>query len=237
MDVPSVELNCESEEDSYPLLMARPENFDSSEHVIDITGTGDSSSSLPHGRNSNGLNSSQPEDRPSSSTRVPMSQPSISSTGSNSRNSSFIRRGDARRRRSPLNSGLWISIELLLTMSQIIAAIIVLSLSRDEKPRAPLFAWIVGYASGCGATLPLLYWRYRHRNQASEQDSLQSSQNSSRINVPAGPFSLSVSRTSEGEELQHPAQSPRGSQVSGVFTARCGFVMLVPYTLIIGLDW
>lgn len=229
MDVPSVELNCESEGDSYPLLMARPENSNSSEHIIDITGTGDSApSSLPHGRSSNGLNSSQPEDRPSSSTRVPLSQPSISSTGSNSRNSSFIRRGDARRRRSPLNSGLWISIELLLTMSQIIAAIIVLSLSKNEKPRAPLFAWIVGYASGCGATLPLLYWRYRHRNQASEQDPLQSSQNSSRINVPAGPFSLSVSRASEGEELPHPAPSARGSQGSGVLSARCGFFMLVP---------
>ncbi|KAG6585434.1 E3 ubiquitin-protein ligase [Cucurbita argyrosperma subsp. argyrosperma] len=221
MDVPSVELNCESEEDSYPLLMAQPENISSSEHIINITGTGDSApSSLPHGRNSNGLNSSQPEDRPSSSTRVPSSQPSISTTGSNSRNSSFIRRGDSRRRRSPLNSGLWISIELLLTMSQIIAAIIVLSLSKNEKPRAPLFAWIVGYASGCGATLPLLYWRYRHRNQASEQDSLQPSQNSNRINVPAGPFSVSVSRASEGEELHHPAPSPRGSVGSGLLTAR-----------------
>ncbi|XP_023522865.1 uncharacterized protein LOC111786898 [Cucurbita pepo subsp. pepo] len=224
MDVPSVELNCESEEDSYPLLMAQPENISSSEHIINITGTGDSApSSLPHGRNSNGLNSSQPEDRPSSSTRVPSSQPSISTTGSNSRNSSFIRRGDSRRRRSPLNSGLWISIELLLTMSQIIAAIIVLSLSKNEKPRAPLFAWIVGYASGCGATLPLLYWRYRHRNQASEQDSLQPSQNSNRINVPAGPFSVSVSRASEGEELHHPAPSPRGSVGSGLLTARYWF--------------
>ncbi|KAL0557684.1 hypothetical protein IC582_006234 [Cucumis melo] len=234
MDVPSVELNCDSEGDSYPLLMARPEHSNSSEHIIDITGAGDSaSSSLPRGRSSNGLNSLQPEDRPSSNTRVPLSQPPISSTGSNSRNSSFIRRGDARRRRSPLNSGLWISIELLLTMSQIIAAIIVLSLSKNEKPRAPLFAWIVGYASGCGATLPLLYWRYRHRNQASEQDSLQSSQNSSRINVPAGPFSLSVSRASEGEELQHPAPSPRGSQGSGVLSAR--LKVLVEYFKM-GLD-
>ncbi|KAJ3709081.1 hypothetical protein LUZ61_012786 [Rhynchospora tenuis] len=69
-----------------------------------------------------------------------------------------------RNRRSPLNSGLWISIEVLVNVSQIIAAIIVLSLSRKERPQAPLFEWVIGYTVGCFATLPHLYWRYLHRN-------------------------------------------------------------------------
>lgn len=69
-----------------------------------------------------------------------------------------------RNRRSPLNSGLWISIEVIVNVSQIIAAVIVLSLSRKEKPQAPLFEWVIGYTIGCFATLPHLYWRYLHRN-------------------------------------------------------------------------
>lgn len=216
MDVPSAELPCESQSDTCPLLMEHPEYPNHSEHIVDIPGCADaSSSSLPHDRRSNSINTSQLEDRPSSSARVPISQPPVSSSnGSNSRNSSHVRRGDARRRRSPLNSGVWISIELVLTLSQIVASIVVLSVSRHEHPRAPLFAWIVGYASGCVATLPLLYWRYRHRNQVSEQDSAQPHQ-ASQINVPAGPFSVSVSRNSEWEDRQADVGSSRGSQHSG----------------------
>ncbi|XP_041021173.1 E3 ubiquitin-protein ligase At1g12760 isoform X2 [Juglans microcarpa x Juglans regia] len=221
MDVPSVELHCESQSDTCPLLMARPEYINSSEHVIDITGSGDaSSSSLPYDRCSTSTNTPQLEDRPSSSIRVPDLQPTVSSSnGSNSRNSSLIRRGDARRRRSPLNSGLWISIELVLTASQIVASVVVLSLSRNEHPRTPLFVWIVGYASGCVATLPLLYWRYHHRNQVSEQDSTQSHQ-TSQINVPARPVSLSVTRNSEVGDRQTAVGSSVGSQHSRVLNAR-----------------
>ncbi|KAH7427654.1 hypothetical protein KP509_10G053900 [Ceratopteris richardii] len=65
-------------------------------------------------------------------------------------------------RGNPLNSGLWISFELLMVMTQIIAAIVVLALSRDENPKTPLSLWIVGYTIGCVAILPLLYWRYQH---------------------------------------------------------------------------
>lgn len=227
MGVPSTELHCEGT-DTCPLLMERPEYTDSSEHIIDITGSDNASpSSLPHDRHSNTINASQLEDRPSSIVRAPISQPTISSTnGSNSRNSSFIRRGEGRRRRSPLNSGLWISIELVLTVSQIVASVVVLSVSRNEHPHAPLFAWIVGYASGCVATLPLLYWRYRHRNQASEQDSSQARQSSSQINVPAGPFSLSVTRNAEGENLQSAVGSPGSNQHSAILSARYGFVIV-----------
>uniref|UniRef100_A0A2N9FCM2 E3 ubiquitin-protein ligase n=1 Tax=Fagus sylvatica TaxID=28930 RepID=A0A2N9FCM2_FAGSY len=221
MDVPSPELHCEGT-NTCPLLMERPEYLDSSEHIIDITRSADASpSSLPHDRHSNTINTSELEDRASSSVRAPIPQPSVaSSNGTNSRNSSFIRRGDTRRRRSPLNSGLWISIELVLTVSQIVASIVVLSLSRSEHPHAPLFAWIVGYASGCVATLPLLYWRYRHRNQVSEQDSSQPRQASPQINVPAGPFSLSVTRNSEGENHPAAVRSPRSNQHSGLLSAR-----------------
>ncbi|KAI7757622.1 hypothetical protein M8C21_016513, partial [Ambrosia artemisiifolia] len=118
-------------------------------------------------------NSQQNEDRPSTSVNIPVFQlPSFSTT--NERRTPFARRGNGPgRRRSPLNSGYWISIELVITVSQIIAAIIVLSSSRHEHPHAPLFTWVIGYASGCVATLPLLFWRFYFRNQTSDQDPAQ----------------------------------------------------------------
>ncbi|CAN6540219.1 unnamed protein product [Malus baccata var. baccata] len=200
---------------------SRPEDMNHTQIIIDIPGSSDASpSSLPHGRSLNNSNASQQEDRPSTSPRGPAFQPSIfSSNGPNSRNTSMVRRGETRRRRSPLNSGLWISIELVLTVSQIIASIVVLSLSRHERPHTPLFAWIIGYASGCVAILPLLYWRYRHRNQAAEQDSAQARQNS-QVNVPARPFSFSFSRAAEGEDLQTGTASSRSSQSSAVQSRR-----------------
>ncbi|KAH8504284.1 hypothetical protein H0E87_011810 [Populus deltoides] len=220
MDVPSTELHSESQTDTFPLLMERPENLNSSAHIIDIPRNIEVPGSPSHDRISSGLEASSHEDRPSSGVRAPSTQPSTSlSNGTNSRSSSLIRRGEARRRRSPLNSGLWISVELVLTLSQIVASIVVLSVSRHEHPHAPLFAWIVGYASGCVATLPLLYWRYRYRNQSLEQDSAQNHQGSAHINVPAGPFSLSVSRNSESDDRRSATTSPRGGQ-NAVLNAR-----------------
>ena len=102
-------------------------------------------------------------------------QPLFPSTAS----SSSSRPGTAnsnssRQRTSPLNSGLWITIEFTVTFSQIIASIIVLSLSRHEHPKAPLAVWVAGYAAGCLATLPLLYWRYTHRYvRLREQDAMR----------------------------------------------------------------
>ncbi|XP_011019728.1 PREDICTED: E3 ubiquitin-protein ligase At1g63170 [Populus euphratica] len=220
MDVPSTELHSESQTDTFPLLMERPENLNSSTHIIDIPRNIEVPGSPSHDRISSGLEASSHEDRPSSGARAPSTQPSTSlSNGTNSRSSSLIRRGEARRRRSPLNSGLWISVELVLTLSQIVASIVVLSVSRHEHPHAPLFAWIVGYASGCVATLPLLYWRYRYRNQSLEQDPAQNHQGSAHINVPAGPFSLSVSRNSESDDHRSATTSPRGGQYA-VLNAR-----------------
>lgn len=224
MDVASLRLHFESQSDTYPLLMDRPEN-NGIVHIIDISGSDDApSTSSSHGRPSNGLNTLQQEERASSSARLPISQPSVSSSnGSNSRNSSLTRRGDARRRRSPLNSVLWISIELVLTLSQIVASVVVLSVSRHEHPRTPLFGWIVGYASGCVATLPLLYWRYRHRNQVSEQDLSQSRQNS-QVNVATRGFSLSVSRSPEEEDRQAATPSLRNGQGAGILNTRYGLL-------------
>lgn len=219
MDVALLRLHFESQSETYHLLMDRQENSSDIAHIIDITGSDDVPSTSSSPDRPNGLDMLQQEDRASSSARAPIPQPSVSN-GSNSRNSSLPRRGDTRRRRSPLNSRLWISVELVLTLTQIVASVVVLSLSRHEHPRTPLFAWIVGYASGCVATLPLLYWRYRHRNQVSEQDSAQSRQNS-QVNVATRGFSLSVSRSPEGEDRQAASPSPRSGQGLGILNTRC----------------
>ncbi|KAH9299180.1 hypothetical protein KI387_030862, partial [Taxus chinensis] len=65
-------------------------------------------------------------------------------------------------RLNPLNTKTWIFLELLLILSQIVSAVVILMLSRHEKPISPLRLWIVGYAFGCCVSLPLLYWRFRH---------------------------------------------------------------------------
>ncbi|KMT16888.1 hypothetical protein BVRB_2g043630 [Beta vulgaris subsp. vulgaris] len=197
------ESQCKSQTERYSLLMEHPEQRNENEYVIDIRRSVEASSSgSAHDRNSNEMESTQPEDRPSSSARATVSQLSLPlSNISNSRNSSFSRRGNghSRRRRSPLNSGLWISVELVLTLGQIVASVIVLSLSRHEHPRTPLFAWIMGYATGCIATLPLLYWRYLHRNQGSEQDPSQPRQLSSNGNPIVGHSSSFTAQTLEDD--------------------------------------
>ncbi|KAJ1438221.1 Zinc finger, RING-type [Sesbania bispinosa] len=204
------------------LLMERPGSFSGSQHIIEIAGSPDASTSTPpRDRHINGIDASQHEER-INIVRLSVSQPSVStsgvSNGLNSRNSSFIRRGDSRRNRSPVHSGLWISIELVLLVGQIVASIAVLSLSRHEHPRTPLFQWIVGYASGCAATLPLLYWRYYHHNHMREQDSSQSRQTSPRINDPSG-ILLSSSRTNGGDNGQAAASS-RSNQDSVLMSRR-----------------
>ncbi|KAJ0247372.1 hypothetical protein HA466_0167940 [Hirschfeldia incana] len=174
------------------------------DHIIDIP------------RNTPSHSPEEEEERPSTTPPIPISHPhsSSSSVRSNPRN--------PRRRRSPLNSGLWISIELLLTLGQIIAAIIVLSLSKHEHPRAPLFAWIVGYACGCVATLPLLYWRYYHSNQASSEQDSSTQQHRSNLNVAAGPFAFSISsRSSDGDP---PQQTNNTSSSRGGSSRYSGFI-------------
>nr|GMD83837.1 E3 ubiquitin-protein ligase At1g63170 [Ipomoea batatas] len=165
--------------------MERPENHSNSEHTIDITSSSEASSSgISHDRSVNDFQQQQTEDQPSTSVTIPVYQRAFSSTtGSNTRNSSFVRRGNGRsRHRSPLNSGLWDFCRI-----------------------------------GFNIILPLLYWRYRYRNQSSEQDS-QQQQNSSRGDLSAGP--PSSSRTSEGEGRRTTATSSRWGQSGGLPNAR-----------------
>jgi hypothetical protein len=136
----------ESQTDSHPLLM---------DHVIGIRRDGAASSSTSCQDNHDGLDYlPQVSDSPSGTT-----------TASNSQNAPQARNDNrGHRQQSPLNSGFWISVELVMNLSQIIAAICVLSVSRNEHPYAPLFEWVIGYTVGCIATLPHLWWRYINRN-------------------------------------------------------------------------
>ncbi|RVW77585.1 E3 ubiquitin-protein ligase [Vitis vinifera] len=61
-----------------------------------------------------------------------------------------------------LDSGLCLSIQLILTVTQMVASLVVLWVSMAQEHRYPkLFPWVMGYASGCALMLPLLYSRYR----------------------------------------------------------------------------
>ncbi|KAL5975619.1 hypothetical protein ACLOJK_019944 [Asimina triloba] len=202
MAVPPLEPECEVQTDRHPLLMEQPIGYNSEQHVIDInasTRCSAASSSSSHEEHTSGNDDTAHGNAgPSSSTQIPIPQSSSPSlTAVNSRNTSARRRGDGhgRRHRSPLNSGLWISIEFVITVGQIVASIVVLSLARDENPRRPLVLWIVGYASGCFATLPILYWRYLHRNgQGTEQQSMNSHRDSSGNNISSGSTYTSMAR-------------------------------------------
>ncbi|CAI8599700.1 unnamed protein product [Vicia faba] len=135
----------------------------------------------------------------------------VSTQSSNSR----LRRGDdnslGRVSRTPLSSGFCVSLEFVFTFTQIIASVIVLNSSRNEHPRAPLFAWIVGYASGCVVSLPLLLWRYFARGDSD-------SRTSTTVDDPSG-ILLSNSSTILGEEDVVPISSNVSSnQASSVFT-------------------
>ena len=157
--------------DTHPLLMEGQ-----AEHSIDITPRSLPSSSVPNEHNLRDLNRPNHENRISPNSHVPDFQSSSSSSSPSmlhSRNTAVSRRSEnyGHRQRSPLNSGIWVSVELVVYVSQIVAAIIVLSLSRNEHPKAPLFEWVIGYTVGCFATLPHLYWRYiHHNNQRSVED-------------------------------------------------------------------
>ncbi|KAI3711642.1 hypothetical protein L1987_70181 [Smallanthus sonchifolius] len=177
--------NIDHSTDSFPLLVETRENNEN-EHVIDLErGGGDNTSS------SNGSNNS---------LQVLSRGPRASSSGSNAL---------GRRRWSPFDTLLWISIELGFTLGEIIASVVVLYISRNENPQTPLFAWIVGYTAGCVASLPFLYWRYLHRNQATENRSNQARQSSSEGNHQPEPNSyITISFARSSEEENQPTTSP-----------------------------
>ncbi|KAK8969326.1 hypothetical protein KSP40_PGU021125 [Platanthera guangdongensis] len=141
-------------------------------HIIDVT-TGESTSTSASQGEYNVSREVHNEDM-TSTNRATASR--LSSSPTTSRSAPLRRRGEnhGRRRRNPLNSGLWISIELLANPSQSAQC-------RHEHPRAPLFTWIIGYTIGCVAILPHLCWRYIHRtNHTSTQESAPTHQHFSR---------------------------------------------------------
>ncbi|GFZ07991.1 C3H4 type zinc finger protein [Actinidia rufa] len=229
MEVALSEICSEIDPDSHPLLMERVEIHNDREHIIDIARSSDTNSSSSHDHRPSGVDPLQPEDRPYLSARAPTHLTALSSSDRvNSRNSSFLRRGDgyAHRGRSPLNSGLWISVELVITVAQIIASIVVLSLSTHENPQTPLFAWVVGYASGCVATLPILYWRYCYRNPGTEQDSFQSHQGSSQSNPSperASYAAFSIAQASEEDSRRTGSSASRNSGL------KCAAIVFMRY--------
>ncbi|KAF2301314.1 hypothetical protein GH714_022979 [Hevea brasiliensis] len=225
MDATSSESNSNTQSDQYPLLMEQMDSHNDHEHIINLTRNDDASSSSSHDGRPPEIDLPLHEDR---SSGGPTHQTSSSLNGLNSRNSTFTRRSDGydRRRRSPLNSALWISIELFVTVGQIIASIVVLSLSRDENPQAPLFAWVVGYASGCVATLPILYWRFRNRYQSAQQDSVQSHQGSSQDNPPDSSYTaISVSQASDEENFRNTESTTMNGQATRPLGARFNGLM------------
>ncbi|CAN6573255.1 unnamed protein product [Malus baccata var. baccata] len=230
MDVPSAAPNSDTQGDQFPLLLEQMESHNNHVHVIDVTRNYDASSSTSSDDQRPRVDMPQHEDRPSASTHAPTYLgASFSSNRLNSRNSSFVRRRDgySHRRRSPLNSGLWISVELVVTVSQIIASIVVLSLSTNEDPQAPLFAWVVGYASGCVATLPVLYWRFRNRNRAAEQESIQSHQGSSVSSPePTSYTAISITQASDEEHNRTSETVTTNPQIGGPLSARLCIVFL-----------
>ncbi|CAI5471855.1 unnamed protein product [Closterium sp. Yama58-4] len=72
----------------------------------------------------------------------------------------------------PLNSRVWLAVELLCILAQISAGVWVLALFPHENPPVPLRLWILGYTLGCLLLLPLLYFRYTHRALGNGEDFL-----------------------------------------------------------------
>lgn len=205
-------------DDRHPLL---PEQMESRDHIVDICGASSSSSSHdPPGMGAASLPAPQAD---ISANGGPTYQ--SAPAGGRARRSGGD--GYGRRRRSPLNSGLWITVELIVTVSQVVASIVVLSVSRNENPQAPLFAWVVGYASGCVAMLPVLYWRYRNRNRDSQQDSADQDSSQSVNPAPETPSSslsytaISGNQASDEESNQASVTATtRNTQPTGFLSAR-----------------
>lgn len=223
MDATSLESNSTIQTEQHPLLMEHPESGNGHHHIIDVTRNDETLSTSSH----NGQHSethlpvidNQPVEGTDDSTHQTFSS-SASRLDSTYSAPLRSREGFGRRRTNPLNSGLWISVELVVTVIQIIASIVVLLLSRNEKPQAPLFVWVVGYASGCIATLPILHWRFRNRNQRTEQHTSQPSQQTSGSNrLDHSETTIYVSHVSD-EENGHATQSATGNTIiPSVFTS------------------
>ncbi|XP_061338549.1 E3 ubiquitin-protein ligase At1g63170 [Gastrolobium bilobum] len=222
MDVASLCPNRNTQTDQHPLLMEQQETPNG--HIINITRSGEALSTLSQNDHHSEMHLPQNEDLPDGGPQDYTHQgSSFFATSFSSRNSSLSRRGEGyghHSRSIPFNSGLWISVELVVTVSQIIATIVVLSLSRNDNPQALLFEWIVGYAAGCVATLPTIYWRFRNRNQSADEDTSQPSQGSSVSNPPESIYTaIYVSRVSDEENGHATESAARNTNIPGAFTS------------------
>jgi hypothetical protein len=216
--------------DSSPLLMANPTSSDH-QHVINILPISNSAVPSPEGSESDGHCSLSSRSAPQPERVLSGGIPSRSLSPSSSLQaqasftsnvaSSLSRPGNAnsygtQHRANPLISGIWITFEVVIIVSQIIASIIVLILSRDEKPEAPLSAWVAGYAAGCLASLPLLYWRYKYRiGRAREQDALAPPFTSPSA-VPTDVAGQSSYLSTTPEHRDEESQVERQSDLNGV---------------------
>ncbi|CAH2067977.1 unnamed protein product [Thlaspi arvense] len=210
MDVSSIGRH-RSETDQDPLLMEHDETHNNREHIVDITSNDEDSSSRRSSIDepTPEVSSHQGEARVSSNgTQHTTQRASSSGNGRRSSNTSG---------RSPLNSGLWISVELVVTVAQIVAAIVVMVLAKDERPEAPLFTWVVGYTSGCVATLPILYWRFRTYNRRTGQHSSSQAQGGNNGNSnpsDSAPYTpVSVAQAPDEENSIGTTAAPRNNQV------------------------
>ena len=190
----------EGQSRSRPFLMDHTGNLSHHDHTIDIPRNDVTSPSASHQDDLDSLDEfhdtiSPPDEVPA----VPESA-SVTYDVSDSQNASSARRDRGHRQQNPLNSGFWISIELIVNLSQIIAAISVLSVSRNEHPHAPLFVWLLGYTIGCIAILPHLYWRYLHRNRQNTEQELPT-QSSSERNISETNSFAAVSSTHASETV------------------------------------
>lgn len=194
-----------TQSDQYPLLMEEAHIRNENEHIIDLTTHDNASSSSSHDEQVIGMDLPQHDDRSSNATRAPVSHSSSSTLNRlNSRNSTFTRRGDGygRRPTSLFNTGFWIVFESLLAVCQIVASIVVLSMSKNENPQVPLFVWVVGYSCGCLAMLPILYWRFRNRHRETDQISARLHQGSSQGN-PSEPTSYTAILVTQASDEEH----------------------------------
>lgn len=193
----------ENSTDRFPLLMERTELRGSNDHVIDVEDrVGDHSSSSSSNIHST-RGSDAHENGQSNGVHVPETASYSSSNGSNFRSSSLSRRSEGFGRRwSPFNTAFWISFELVFTVGQIIAAVVVLYISRHENPQTPLFVWVVGYVAGCVSSLPLYYWRYLHSHRIIEERAAHLHQSSPHTSVsePNSYITISLTRSSDEED-------------------------------------
>ncbi|GAB4832934.1 hypothetical protein Ancab_006954 [Ancistrocladus abbreviatus] len=228
----------ESPTDQYPLLREQRDSNVNHEHTIHVGRGGEASSSvLPDLECAQGLSPSNHASRPIGSNQTSTSQSSSPPPGrTNSRSSPFTSRSDelGHRRWSLFNSGFRICIELVFTLSQIIASIVVLCLSKHEHPRVPLFAWVVGYTAGCVISLPILCWRYVYRSQGTEQDSAPLNQDSLEGNPASDPGSYLTVSLSQSSDHEVP-NNTSGAAYNGQ-TMRLARIDLLVYHLKMALD-